>query len=101
MNFKDIWTSIVRTLTPVVVGALITFFSTHGYTFNDEAMQGMRVFIEALFTTGYYLIARILEIVHPNFGWLLGWAKQPTYNGPQPISGAQVIGGTIIDEGSK
>lgn len=70
-------TSLIRTLVPIIVGFLLSLpIATKLGVSSDEATQ----FITAVVTAAYYVIVRALEHYgNPNFGWLLGAAKAPTY----------------------
>lgn len=74
------WTSLVRTLTPMLVGWIVTMFTGIGLAVDEE----FRGSIEGLVTVGFgvvwYVAVRLLETyVTPKFGWLLGLAKAPEY----------------------
>jgi hypothetical protein len=71
---SDLETSLVRTLIPVIVGAVAGWLAHHG-------IHEPLVLITSVITYAYYLIARILEhYLSPKFGWLLGAAKAPAYS---------------------
>jgi hypothetical protein len=77
---KALWDSIVRTLVPVIVGAVLTWVTTLGVELDPEFEGALTLVITAVFTAVYYIAVRLLEThVTPKLGWLLGSAKQPDY----------------------
>lgn len=73
---NDVWTSIIRTLTPMLAGFLVTAALKLGIDLDDAtATQAVAVGLGAL----WYVAARALEQWKPGWGWLLGAPKQPTY----------------------
>ena len=70
MISKDLLTSLVRTITPIIVGAAASI----GLSLDDSAVAVIVLQILA------YAIPRLLEAVDSRAGWLLGWAKQPQYD---------------------
>lgn len=76
----DIITSIVRTVTPFVVGALVAWFARHNITFDSDFLANLAKVLDLIIGSLIYVVARFLETkVSPKFGWLLLWPKQPTY----------------------
>lgn len=72
----DFWTSIIRTLTPMVAGFLVTAALKLGVELDDAtATQAVAVGLGVI----WYVASRLLEKWKPSFGWLLGTPKQPTY----------------------
>lgn len=69
--------SIIRTVVPLIVGALVTLVAHAGLNINTvQATELVTVVITAV----YYIVVRLLEQhVSPSFGWLLGAAKTPVY----------------------
>ena len=85
MNVKDWFTSLVRTYVPIGVGALIAWLASVGLDVGAEAEVGLTVFLTAVVTGLYYLIARTLEARWPAVGGLLlGSTKKPVYREPTP-----------------
>lgn len=75
-----IGTSIVRTLVPLIVGALIGAAAKVGLDLDDGAIASA---VTVIVTTGYYALVRVLETgIGPAWGWLLGVAKPPQYETP-------------------
>lgn len=79
---KNLWDSIVRTLTPAIIGAALNMFVTLDIPVDPGFVPALEGFIVVLFGAIYYVAIRLLETyVSPKFGWLLGKAKQPEYVG--------------------
>lgn len=77
---KTLFDSLVRTFTPIIVGAVIGWFVTAGITLDPEFESALTLVVGAAFAGIYYLAVRLFELyVSPKFGWLLGLAKQPDY----------------------
>lgn len=73
-----LWASIVRTVVPIIVGAVIGWLVSGGIEPDPEFEAALTSALTALFGAIYYVGARILEThVTPKLGWLLGYAKQP------------------------
>lgn len=69
----------IRTLTPIAVGALISWLTLQGVQIDNDAQLALAVGITGLLQGGYYLLARLLEKQFPQLGFLLGSPKQPNY----------------------
>lgn len=80
--FGDIGTSIVRTVVPIVAGAIITFFASKGINFDDSFKANLLLLLQSLFTALYYIVVRAIETRYPKAGWLLGSTKTPEYTDP-------------------
>lgn len=77
-------TSLVRTITPVVVGAVVSFFTSRGIDVDPELETNLALLIAITATVLYYLVVRLLETyVTPQLGWLLGVAKSPAVYTPE------------------
>jgi cation transporter-like permease len=77
---KALFDSLVRTIVPLVVGAVISWFVTAGIALDPEFETTLTIALTAAFTGAYYVAVRLFETyVSPKFGWLLGLAKQPAY----------------------
>lgn len=76
MSFSDYIVSVIRTVTPTVVGYVIAVLAGWGVDVDPTALE---VTVISLLVGGYYAIARALEAAHPWFGVLLGWVAQPKY----------------------
>lgn len=72
-------TSVIRTWTPIIVGAIVTFLASRGLELDAEFSTNLLLVLQALFTGVYYLIVRLLEKKWPQLGVLLGVATKPKY----------------------
>lgn len=79
----DLGTSIIRTVVPIIVGAIITFFASKGITFDAQFEANLLLMLQTLFSGLYYIVVRALETRFPRAGWLLGSVKQPEYTDPR------------------
>ena len=76
MNFRDWWTSMVRTTVPIIVGGLLA--SKVGPFIDPEAATEL---VTSAFAVAYYAIVRVGEtFLSPQVGWFLGVPKQPAYD---------------------
>lgn len=77
---QDRITSYIRTISPIIVGALIAWLAKKNITV-DEAFEGQLVIaLTALIQGAYYVVARLIGKKYPQVeGVLLGSAKQPVY----------------------
>lgn len=91
--FYALFASVVRTLVPVIVGAVLSWAVSIGLTVDPEFEPLLGAALTGLFTAIYYTAVRLLETyVTPKFGWLLGLAKTPvayTASSPNDLSTAQ------------
>jgi len=79
-----LWASIVRTLVPIIVGAVIAFAVAHGITLDDQFESLLTAALTLGFSGVYYIVIRLLETyVTPKLGWLLGLAKTPAVYTPE------------------
>lgn len=79
---KAIFDSLVRTFVPIVVGAVVAFFVERGIVLDPEFEGALTAGVGAAAAFLWYTASRLLEVyVAPNFGWLLGLANAPRYNG--------------------
>lgn len=69
--------SLVRTIVPIIVGAVFTWLASYGIEVPEDGQMGLTAFLFAFFTGIYYLIVRLLEERYPQVGILLGFAKSP------------------------
>lgn len=75
---KALWESVVRTVVPIAVGAVVSWFVTAGIELDPQFEGSLTILITAALTGVYYIAVRLFErYVSPKFGWLLGLAKQP------------------------
>lgn len=78
---KDLWTSIVRTVVPFVVGYVIVAAAKLGIELDSATASGA---ITVLLGGIYYTVARIVEERWPTWGWLLGSPTKPVYSTTNP-----------------
>lgn len=69
--------SIVRTVVPVIVGAIVSYLATIGIDLQEDVAAALSVVIMAAATAAYYIIVRWLEQKFPKLGILLGYAAVP------------------------
>ncbi|MFP7833148.1 hypothetical protein [Marisediminicola sp. LYQ134] len=83
-----LWASIVRTIVPTIVGAVIAFFVGRGITLDSEFEVAFTTLLNVGFAAIYYIAVRLLETyVAPKLGWLLGLAKTPAvYTADSPAN---------------
>lgn len=75
----DLATSFIRTLVPMIVGAIVSFLASKSITLDATAAANLATFIGLAVSGLYYIIVRIVELKFPQFGILLGKAKKPEY----------------------
>ena len=76
----DMVISIIRTVVPTLVGALVALLATWGINLDPETSVALHGALTGVFTAAYYALARFLETKYgEKFGWLLGYAKTPKY----------------------
>jgi hypothetical protein len=84
-------TSIVRTITPVVVGGVVSWFTSKGIEVDPDLQATLTLVIAFAATAIYYTLIRLLETyVTPKLGWLLGVAKAPAaYTAESPAKATE------------
>jgi hypothetical protein len=73
-------TSLIRTVTPVAVGAVLAWLIAHGLPAVDEAT--VTGWLTPVLIAAYYAAVRAAEAKWPQVGWLLGRAAQVVYAAP-------------------
>ena len=82
---KDSIIALIRTAVPALVGWVIARLAAYGLELDAETQAQLIAVCLLLATTGYYALVTFLERkVHPGFGWLLGYAKAPSYVPQEP-----------------
>lgn len=76
---QDLFTSVVRTIIPYLVGAIVSWLTTKGLHLSEGELTSVTAYLTFLFGTLYYLVARALEKKWPKLGYLLGIPSEPTY----------------------
>jgi hypothetical protein len=79
MNLSALVTSGIRTGVPMLVGFILSWLAARGFDIDETSVAGVVSFLTALFGWLYYLLARVIEMKFPKFGWLLGSSVQPKY----------------------
>jgi hypothetical protein len=90
MDLNDKLVSVIRTLVPVVVGAILSWLLVHvGLNLSVDAagMDAITVGIIAV----YYSAVRLAEQKWTWLGWLLGVPKQPVYTPPTVVPGSFTV----------
>lgn len=87
--FAALWASVVRTVTPLVVGVVVTWVTGLGVTLDAEFGPLLTTVVAGAISGVYYLVVRLLETyAAPKLGWLLGLAKSPAvYTTESPADG--------------
>jgi hypothetical protein len=80
---SDFATSLIRTITPMIVGYVLAALASAGVKLDDAAAANLGAFMAALFSALYYAVVRIIEKTHPQAGLLLGSVKKVTYMEPK------------------
>lgn len=76
---NDLAISVIRTVVPSIVGAVLAMLTAQGIELDAEAAANLTGFLTALLGGVYYLVVRVIESRHPKAGILLGKAKTPEY----------------------
>lgn len=76
---NDFVISLIRTWTPMAVGAFVAWLTSLGVNLDPGATAGLIAFLGALFSAVYYLIVRLIEKKYPGAGALLGAVKKVEY----------------------
>lgn len=78
--------SVIRTVVPVLVGAVLTWLASRlGIVLGEQSSAELVSGLVAVATTaGYYALARWAESRWPAAGWLLGVPAAPTYERDLP-----------------
>lgn len=76
---QNYFISFIRTAVPIIVGAVASWFATKHIILDGNVLDFLTFMFEGLFGMLYYVVVRMLEHLNYRFGWLLGYAKMPTY----------------------
>lgn len=80
--------SLIRTLTPLVVGWVISLAVTLNMPLDPEFEIALATLITVAFQGVYYVLVRLGErFVSPKLGWLIGTAQQPVAYKPADPAG--------------
>lgn len=87
-------TSLIRTVTPVVVGAVTAWLVAHGFPAVDSA--AVEGWLTPVLIAAYYAAIRAAEARWPQVGWLLGKAAQVVYAAPDAKVVPSAGGGAVV-----
>ena len=77
---SDYITSLIRTWVPIAVGFALTWLATKlKIVIYPESTATVTAVSVSIVSGAYYSLVRWLETKSPQFGWLLGKAKAPSY----------------------
>ena len=76
---QDFVTSMIRTGVPYLVGGVISWLATKGFTLTEEQTIQLASALTFVFGFAYYFLVRLLESKWKWFGLLLGAPVRPTY----------------------
>lgn len=92
--------SIVRTLVPLAVGQIVSFFATLGIELSEDQQAAFTTVLGLVVSVAYYLLVRWLEQRFPKVGVLLGWAATPDgYTSAKEKR--EVVGHVVLDDDAK
>lgn len=96
-KISELVPSVIRTVTPYVVGALVTFAVKHGVDLSADQTLTLGVVVSSVL----YSVIRWAEInVSDKFGVLLGFKKKPVYvNAPAVVTDTE--GTVTVDSADK
>ena len=79
-----VWASIVRTIVPIIVGAVLSWLTAVGISADAQFPAQLTNLLTVAFSGLYYVIVRLLETyATPKLGWLLGLARTPAAYTPE------------------
>lgn len=96
MNLSDYGRSVIRTVVPLLVGAIVGFFATKGIDVDRTALTSV---LDAVIGGAYYLVIRAIEKKHPSAGYLLGAKGAPSYE-VKPAVMPNSVAPMVIDDGT-
>lgn len=73
---NDLAVSLVRTITPLLVGLIVGVVGSDVAGITEEALTAA---VATVVSAVYYVVVRLVEQKWPKVGVLLGWAQKPTY----------------------
>lgn len=87
--------SLIRTATPIAVGALLAWLTARGVDLPEGAERVATEALVALLALTWYAVARALERAHPRWGWLLGHPSAPRYGATVPAGEARALADAV------
>ena len=98
MLMSQLIPSIIRTVVPLLVALLTSLLVKAGID-PGPYQELIAQLVGGAVATAYYVAVRIFETyVKPRFGWLLGYAKQPTYEAPAAPSETSPTGAVATED---
>ena len=76
---QSLFTSIVRTLVPFLVGYVVSLLVTQGVDVSENFEDQLSGFLTFAFGAIYYVAVRLLARKFPKLEWLLGIPTKPSY----------------------
>lgn len=76
---NNLFTSIVRTLVPFLVGFVASVLTAQGFDVPQEFQDNLGSFLTFAFGGVYYIVVRFLAKKFPQAEWLLGVPAKPVY----------------------
>jgi hypothetical protein len=92
-------TSLIRTWTPIVAGAIIGWAITAGLPVTQADKAGLTAVLAGVASALYYLAVREAEKRWPEVGWLLGVPKPPVYLAPREFVATTVPAAPVVTFG--
>ena len=74
---NTVFQSLIRTYTPIMVGAFISWLLTLGVEVDTDTQAGLTVALTAVLIAVYYTVVRLLEKKWPALSVLLGSSVMP------------------------
>jgi ABC-type phosphate/phosphonate transport system permease subunit len=96
MNPTAYGRSLIRTIVPIVVGALVGWLATRGIEVDAAVIIPA---VDGIVAALYYAAIRAAEQKWPSAGWLLGAPGAPSY-GSAVVPPGIVVGGSESDSGA-
>jgi hypothetical protein len=76
---QNLFTSIVRTLVPYLVGFVVSVFTAQGLEVSQDLQVQLASFMTFAFGGLYYVLVRLMARKFPQLEWLLGVPVKPVY----------------------
>lgn len=89
-SLSDIKDSIIRTVTPLIVGWLLSVLALINVEVTPDTRASLIGLVTAVLSALYYIVVRWAEQRWPGLGWLLGKPVQPVYVNAKTIPGEAV-----------
>lgn len=76
----DVGAGLIRTITPYATAYIVAYLAKNGIVADSEEVNAQFALLAGSL---WYALVRALEQKWPKAGWLLGMAKQPSYDPPK------------------